>query len=64
MCIDWGEDRMSKPTTDEKPDAKVAARPATARRKGGDRVPESAENFEHTIRRVVIEKARQRAEQS
>ena len=55
---------MAKQTSNEQRDTKAKSRPATARRKGGDRVPESAENFEHTIRRVVIEKARQRAEQS
>ena len=54
---------MSTPEKNETKDTKTPSKPATARRKGGDRVPESAENFEHTIRRVVIEKARQRAEQ-
>jgi hypothetical protein len=54
---------MSKTTENSSKETEASAKLATARRKGGDRVPESAENFEHTIRRVVIEKARLRDQQ-
>jgi len=58
---------MERQTLAKKPKPKTTKAPArkatgTKRKSGQDRVPQQAENFEHTIRRVVRERERHRSD--